>query len=116
MHAAVLVTHIESDAIGQHFKRLKADTRGLLDVFLCVHESAEHVAGGLAADFRVSSFDEASTLPNRYAEKMRRGGSITPGFADLTYMPVLLAQLSNYSHIWVLEYDLDFAGAWDAFF
>jgi hypothetical protein len=117
MQAALLMTHIESEAITQHFERLKRETRGLLDVFLCVHASAPSVISeGRSADFTVSSSIEARTLPNRYAEKMRRGGTILPGFCDLTYMPVLLTELSDRTHVWVIEYDVDFAGSWSSFF
>lgn len=117
MQAAVLVTHIESEAVNQHFKRLKADTQGLLDVFLCVHEPAQRKdVDALTPDFRVSPADETTRLSQRYAEKMRRGGTIIPGFADLTFMPLLLDQLSHYPHVWGLEYDVDFAGAWSDFF
>ena len=69
------------------------------------------------ADFQITSHEEKQFLPFRYAEKLRLGGTIIPGFTDLTYMPVLLSErLASYSHIWIIEYDVDFAGSWDSLF
>jgi len=117
MQAVILITHIESDAVGQHFDRLNFECSGLLDAFLCVHGPAAADAGkALRADFRISPADEQRSLPLRYAEKMRRGGSAIPGFPDLIYMPVLRDRLTQYTHIWIMEYDVDFAGAWGDFF
>jgi len=98
--------------------RLKVETHGLLDVFLCIHKAANDGGqGDEIADFRISPSDEENTLPIRFAEKMRRGGTITPGFTDLAYMPALLSpQLSAYEYIWMSEYDVDFAGHWRDFF
>ena len=114
----VFLTHFESAQIQAHFERLKAETSGLLDAFLCVHEPAKRIdVEPLAADFRVSSSDAKTLLPRRYADMQRRGGRIMPGFTDLTAMPALLdKRLSGYAHIWLVEYDVDFAGPWNVFF
>jgi hypothetical protein len=116
--AVVFLTHIASPRIIYHFLRLKAETRGLLDSYLCVHNGANYSRdGNHIADFAVSSRDEEKTLPIRFAEKVRRGGTITPGFPDLAYMPALLSRrLSEYDYIWMVEYDVDFAGHWREFF
>lgn len=92
---------------------------GLLDVFLCVHKTAahDHGARSLPADFRISSRDEEHTLPKSFAEKLKRGGKIIPGFTDLTYMPMMLrSPLRTYDYIWLMEYDVDYAGNWKNFF
>src|SRR5262249_41557255 len=47
-------------------------------------------------------------------KEMQRSGR-TYGFRDLFYFPVL-QRLKHYSHIWFVEYDVDFAGDWDRFF
>jgi hypothetical protein len=117
--ALVFLTHIETERIYAHFLRLKNTTRGLLDVFLCVHEPTPHVDSAirLRADFRISSRDEEQILPKRFAEKLERGGAITPGFPDLAYMPAILSpRLSSYGHIWLMEYDVDYSGDWKDFF
>ncbi len=117
MQAIVFVTHIESEPVHKHFLRLKAEIQGLLDVFLCVHEPAWRAAEPLPADFRLSASDAGDTLPTRHAAMMQRGRGILPGYTDLAYMPALLSQrLSAYAHIWVMEYDVDYAGPWDEFF
>jgi hypothetical protein len=118
MQAVLFVTHMESERIYKHFLRIKAETLGLLDSFLCVHESASsRRTFDCPADFRLSAADEEKYLPARYAEKISQGGNIVPKFTDLTHMPALLSpRLSNYSYIWLVEYDVDFAGRWDQFF
>ena len=50
MQALVFVTHIESEPVRKHFLRLKVETQGLLDVFLCVHEPAQRSGEPLPAD------------------------------------------------------------------
>jgi hypothetical protein len=119
MQAVVFLTHMESEPIYQHFLRLKAETRGLLDVYLAVHDcSGQGAPHSLPADFRIPADGlEQHKFSARYAEKKARGGTFIPGFVDLVYVPIMLsAELAGYSSIWLLEYDVDFAGPWDAFF
>jgi hypothetical protein len=119
VQAIVFLTHIESEQICQHFLRLKAETRGLLDVYLVVHDCGGHVTRpSLPADFRVPAEGIwQDRFAARYADKKARGGTFIPGFVDLVYLPTMLSpELSGYSSIWLLEYDVDFAGTWDAFF
>ena len=52
---------------------------------------------------------------------MQRGSQeaaqLRPDLPTLTYMPALLnPRLSDYSHFWIVEYDVDYAGHWDQFF
>src|ERR1700687_1483156 len=119
MQAVILLTHLESEPIYQHFIRIKAETRGLLDVYLAVHDCIGKVTRfSLPADFRVPPdgiWQDKFSI--RHAEKNARGGTFLPGFTDLIYMPIMLSpELAGYSFIWFLEYDVDFAGPWDAFF
>jgi len=119
MQAIIFLTHIETEPIYQHFTRIKAETRGLLDVYLAVHDCVGEVTRlSFPADFRVPADGVwQDKLFVRYAEKKARGGTFLPGFADLIYMPIMLGpELAGYASIWVLEYDVDFAGPWDAFF
>jgi hypothetical protein len=119
MQAVIFLTHIETEPIYQHFSRIKAETRGLLDVYLAVHDCIGKVSRpSFPADFRVPAdgvWQDKFSI--RHAEKKARGGTFIPGFPDLIYMPIMLSpELSGYSSIWFLEYDVDFAGPWDAFF
>src|SRR5271169_2929986 len=104
MQAVVFLTHIESEPIYQHFLRLKAEARGLLDVYLAVHDCSGQVTRlSLPADFRVPANgiwqDKFSA---RYAEKKARGGTFVPGFVDLVYVPIMLSpELAGYSSIWL---------------
>jgi hypothetical protein len=82
--AVVFLADTLSDRIYNHFLRLKNETRVHLDSFLCLHRT-EGREGEEVADFIVSGREEENTLPARFAEKMRRGGSITPGFVDLAH-------------------------------
>lgn len=116
--AVVLLTHIVSPEIFEHFDRLKAETKNILDAYLCVREPATHYdATKFSADFRISRRDGKTLVPKRYAEMKSRGGTLLPGFSDLASMPALLSgRLSEYSYIWMVEYDVDFAGTWHDFF
>lgn len=118
-HAVVLLTHLEIDPIHSHFERLRHQAEGQLDVFLCVHTSsaAPQPATRLRADFRAEGLNAANSLAGRYRECLGSGGTIIPGFTDLVYMPVLLgAAFEPYDYIWLIEYDVDYAGDWRDFF
>src|ERR1700676_2325647 len=118
MQAIVFLTHMESEPIYQHFLRLKAETQGILDVYLALHEPSDGRSGiSLPVDFLIPAtglWQNIFTV--RYAEKKVRGGTFVPGFTDLIYIPILLGpQLADYSHIWFIEFDVDFAGPWNEF-
>jgi hypothetical protein len=115
--ALVFLTHIESIRVLAHYERLKRETAGLLDSFLCVHDPAPRGATPriFQADFRISGPAGAPYAPKRYAEMQLWGSPYT--FIDLIYMPVLVSErLEGYSHLWFIEYDVDYAGDWSHFF
>jgi hypothetical protein len=115
--ALVFLTHIESIRILGHYERLKRETRGLLDTFLCVHETAPRgaVLRIMPADIRISEPVGAQYSPIRFAQMLRWGSAYT--FIDLVFMPVLSSErLQDYSHVWIIEYDVDYAGDWSHFF
>lgn len=116
--AIVFISHLESPEIFSHFRRLKDESKFLLDSYFCLHRPSGHQhLKDSNADFQVSALDEERCLPRRYADKIRNGGATIPGFTDLTYMPILLGEkLQKYSFIWVMEYDVDFAGSWHLLF
>jgi hypothetical protein len=116
--AIVFLTHIISAKIYNHFARLKSETSGILDAYFCVHSPYVNCdASTFHSDFFLSRRDEKKVAPGRYAEKERRGLAALPGFADLVYMPALLSdRLREYRYVWLIEYDVEFAGAWRHFF
>ena len=77
MQAVILLTHLESEPIYQHFIRIKAETRGLLDVYLAVHDCIGKVTRfSLPADFRVPPdgiWQDKFSI--RHAEKNAAGGA-----------------------------------------
>lgn len=125
--AIVFVTHRQSERIVRHFERLCAETHGLLASFLCVHETSpaeRRVISGengrkasLAPDFHIGAERGQRILPQRFAQMRRSHRFYNSGFTDLTYMPALSSSdLNAYDYVWVVEYDVDFAGNWRNFF
>ena len=90
----------------------------MLDCFLCVHEPqprdpAQRI---LQADLRVGWEDAAHFAEKRYQEMLEAKGRYNSGYVDLAYMPALTSkQFRFYRHIWVIEYDVDYAGNWANF-
>jgi hypothetical protein len=115
--ALVFLTHIESIRILAHYERLKRETLDLIDTYLCVHESA---AGGsapriLPADIRLPALAGADYAPKRFNEMLQSGSFA--GYVDLIIVPVLTSErLGQYPYVWVVEYDVDYAGDWADFF
>src|SRR5262249_54026723 len=96
-------------------QRLKAQTKGLAHAFLCVDAMASQ--GTLPADFRVTELDGQALLPTRSEQRLLRHSALIPGFTDLAYMPTLLSDaLAGYQYLWLVEYDVDYAGDWSSFF
>src|SRR5262249_49787363 len=61
--------------------------------------------------------DALRVLPGRAAEKELKGSGLIRGYNDLAYMPALLGpRLAAYRYIWLVEYDVDYAGTWSDFF
>jgi hypothetical protein len=117
--AVVLVTHVGGREIHGHFARLRSEVAGLLDTFVCVDASVPGRAFDpeLPAHFKAKPQDAARLLPARYLESRSRHGGIIPGYPDLVYWPALLSdRLAAYDYLWILEYDVDYAGNWREFF
>jgi hypothetical protein len=97
MQAVVFLTHLRSGRISRHFARLKRECG--FDAFLFFH----------------SKGDGAALLPSRAAEAKERKIAYDDGGTDLIFIPAMLAP-EGYEHIWLVEYDADFAGNWKTFF
>jgi hypothetical protein len=78
--AIVFLSHNCSRRVLRHFRRLGAETQGLLSTFLCVHDPRQ---------------------PDSRARRLL-------AFRD--------AELRRYDFVWLIEYDVDFAGNWRDFF
>jgi hypothetical protein len=113
-----MLTHIAAPRIVRHFERLKSETAGVLDAFLCIDDrDARSGVNVAAADFFVREEHARALLPGRFEQYLARGGVLVPGFVDLAFVStVLTSRLAQYRHVWLVEYDVDFAGDWSAFF
>src|SRR5690242_20269138 len=110
MQAILFLTHVTGRRILRHFSRLKRETASRLDAFLCLHQTTSFTL--FPADFFIKSEDSEGILPVRCEERKRYGPF---GFVDLICFPAF-QRLKHYSHIWLVEYDVDYAGDWDNFF
>jgi hypothetical protein len=114
-----MVTHVDGPEIHGHFARLRSQVEGLLDTFVCVDASmpGRTFNPPLPAHFRIESQDGARLLPARHVECRSRQEGVIPGYVDLVYWPALLSdRLTAYDYLWILEYDVDYAGNWKDFF
>jgi hypothetical protein len=111
LQAVIFLTHVTTRRIVRHFSRLRRETASRLDAFLCLHQTTPFTLS--RADLFIKSEDSQRVLPKRFEERQRSGR--TSGFVDLACFPAF-QRLKHYSHIWFVEYDVDYAGDWDSFF
>lgn len=117
--ALVFLTHRQDQSVLRHFLRLRQETKDVLASFLCVHERCSiSPENALKADFTVQLQEAARLLPGRYALFQQSGTHrFENGFCDLLYVPVLMSShLAMYEYVWLIEYDVDYAGHWSRFF
>lgn len=110
--AGIFLTHRESPRIRTHFDRLVDETGDLVRWhFVQSHDPFPRPA----APFRYP--DPEQVLPHRYRAMADHGG-VQGGYLDTLLVPVLtgLADVDATDHLWVCEYDVDFAGRWDDLF
>lgn len=100
--------HQDSDAIERHFQRLVSETEGLI-----IWHRLFNPDGGGAPKTDVIYRHPALSMPSRYGE-MNRNRGIQGGLADVAILPSVIA--TDAPFVWVMEYDVDFAGHWGAFF
>lgn len=106
----IFLTHRDTPRIRRHFDRLVAESGHLVVWhFVRSHDAFPRPEAPFGYD------DPAVVLPTRYAAMAEHGG-VQGGYLDTLLVPVLLglAATTGAHHLWVCEYDVDFAGRWDA--
>jgi hypothetical protein len=106
--AGLFISHVQSPRIIDHFVRLRKESGHLVDwrfVF------AQGRSGSPLVDFPYEPAE--SSMPLRFREMVENRGVID-GLLDTAIMPCAVALNSRF--VWVMEYDVDFAGQWSSFF
>ncbi|THD42468.1 MAG: glycosyltransferase [Bradyrhizobium sp.] len=101
--------HVENAAVERHFERLVAETQGLV-VWRRVFNPKEEAR----PQTDLNCEHPALLMPRRFASLMQNGGRLQGGLLDVMILPAVLA--TGASFVWVMEYDVDFAGRWADFF
>jgi hypothetical protein len=110
--AGIFLTHRESPRIRRHFERLVAESGDLVTWHLVFsHDAYPRPEAPFAYD------DPAAVMPARY-RAMEEHGGVQGGYLDTLLVPVLrgLAAAERADRLWVIEYDVDFAGRWGDLF
>jgi hypothetical protein len=106
--AGVFLTHRDTPRIRDHFARLVAESGGLVTwQFVLSHDTYPRPEAPFAYP------DPADVMPARY-RAMEEHGGVQGGYLDTLLVPVLTALEAD--HLWVCEYDVDFAGHWSDVF
>lgn len=110
--AGIFLTHQNSPRIRRHFARLAAETGALVGWhFVLSHDAFPRPEAPFPYD------DPAEVLPTRYRAMAEHGG-VQGGYLDTLVVPVLrgLCSQEGADHVWLCEYDVDFAGRWSDLF
>jgi hypothetical protein len=106
--AGIFLTHHDSPRIRRHFARLVEESGSLVTWHLVVsHDVFPRPEAPFAYD------DPAEVLPLRY-RLMEEHGGVQGGYLDTLVVPVLRGLDGD--HVWLFEYDVDFAGRWGDLF
>lgn len=105
--AGIFITHVLNDRIQAHFDRLRRETEAIIDWQFAYNPwtLSDLVAG--RGDFEI---DRTSVRVRQAVSS----GNLSMGYMDIVLFP--LAKSANREFVWVLEYDVDFAGRWLDFF
>ena len=104
MVEGVFLTHRDSPRIRHHFERLVAESADLVSWHLVLSHDAYP-----RPEATFGYPDPAEVMPLRY-RAMEENGGVQGGFLDTLLVPVLGALEGD--HVWLCEYDVDFAGHW----
>jgi hypothetical protein len=104
------MTHELSPRIVRHFDRLVEESAEFVEWTLLLNRGR-----AISPALAVPHTDPALLMPARY-EAFLRGPNqgVQDGYLDLLAVPFVLAMQS--SHVWVIEYDVDFSGSWRTLF
>jgi len=105
--AGIFITHVLNDRIQAHFDRLRRETEEIIDWQLAYNPwtLSDLIAG--RGEFKI---DPASVRVRQAIDN----GRLPMGYMDVVLFP--LVKSANREFVWVLEYDVDFAGRWLDFF
>jgi hypothetical protein len=106
--AGIFLTHRESSRIDQHYRRLVAETGDLVTWHLVRSRDPYP-----RPDAPFAYPDPEQMLPARYRAMAEHGG-VQGGYLDTLLIPVLAGLDAD--QLWVIEYDVDYAGRWDDLF
>ena len=100
----MFLTSTTDDRVIRQFERLRAEARDYVDVYLVVNPSSLPVVPGLNAE---------ELMPRRW-KAMLANRYMIPGYIDMIWMP--LGLMAPYPYVWMIEFDVDYAGDWGQFF
>ena len=113
--AVVMLTHNDHPRILRHFERLR--TEAGIPAFRVRHVTEDQWSPCTEQDIPLRDEDLAASMPRRYAAMNELNVQVSRGYAD---MPLVSAAshpaLSAFDRLWLLEYDVDYAGHWQTFF
>lgn len=104
----MFLTHVRSERIEAHFRRLAEETRSLMPWTMAFNP-------GRGADLEIGlAYAPAETaMPLRWRAMVDNKG-VRNGLMDVAIFSSLLAVEADY--VWTVEYDVDFSGHWSDFF
>ena len=116
--AAIFLTHDVSERVLAHFRRLKRESALLLDCYLCI--DAKRVGSRcslLPEHILVRHRAAETTMSARFYQSRFWSPFNYHGHKDLLFVPLLARPpLSGYRFVWIVEFDVDYAGDWATFF
>ena len=106
--AGIFFTHVRTPRVRRHFRRLVAESSAEVTWHFIFNPDA-----GARPKAPFAYDDPADVMAGRY-RAMERNGGVQGGYLDTALIPCLRALRAD--HLWVMEYDVDFAGRWDDLF
>jgi hypothetical protein len=118
-HAAIFLTHIEDERIFGSFQRIQRQAMSFVDVYLCKNDPAAPYRSKLGRSPNSCKLvcDARDSISARVQQMLADDSGLIPGYCDLAYLPAAISpDLAAYEYVWVIEYDVDFAGHWSTLF
>lgn len=114
--AVLFFTHDPHPRILGHYRRLQAEAGEIVAVRLGIDGRAPAMQGiDLGADVVLNGADSDRLFPGRFTPPLSPYERICE--SDLVRCALLLSpQLGAFEHLWLMEYDVDYAGSWRDFF